>query len=77
MSEHSYFTSVTAFFMSYLDIPDDFYEPGSIMAKKAMQTCAQYLIITGVFENAEDMKKEALREFNIILPHWIFEYEKE
>lgn len=75
--EHSYFTSVTTFITSYVNVPDDFYESSGILTKKAAQACVQYLIDMGVFENAEDVKKSALKEFQIILPYWIFEYEKE
>lgn len=77
MSDHSFFTSVTAFFMGYLDIDNSLYDSYGVLSKKGIQICAKYLIDEGVFLNEKELKKEALKSFNIILPEWIFNYEKE
>lgn len=77
MDKHSFMTSVTAFFMCYLDIADSLYNSFGELTKSGAQTCAKYLIDKGVFNDEKDMKKEALKSFDIILPQWIFEYEQE
>lgn len=74
MSLHSYFTSITAFFMGYLDIPDSLFRTKGIMTQSGIQACAKYLIDSGVFTDKEDMKKEAFKSLSIILPDWVFDY---
>lgn len=73
----SFFTSITTFFMHYLSIPQEFYNQEGVLTKKGAQTCARYLISNGVFDDKNDMKTEALRDYNLFLPNWVFEYEKE
>ena len=76
MSEHSYFTSITAFFMGYVDIPDSLFASKGILTKTGFQACAKYLIDNGAFTDKEDMKKEAFKSLSIILPDWIFDYKR-
>ena len=76
MSLHSYFTSITAFFMGYLDIPDSMFRTKGIMTQSGIQACAKYLIEKGVFDDKEDMKKEAFKKHFIILPDWVFDYKE-
>ena len=76
MSLHSYFTSITAFFMGYVDIPDSLFRTKGIMTQSGIQACAKYLIDNGVFTDKEDMKKEAFKSLSIILPDWVFEYKR-
>lgn len=72
MDNKGYFAKVTAFFNSYLAIPESHFEQNGILSSGGMQICARYLIDLGVFEDKNDMKAEALKTFNIILPDWIF-----
>ena len=76
MSLHSYFTSITAFFMGYVDIPDNLFRTKGIMTSSGIQACAKYLIENGVFVDKEDMKKEAFKSLRIILPDWVFDYKR-
>ena len=76
MSLHSYYSSITAFFMKYLDIPDSFFQSKGILQKTSIQTIAKYLIDKGVFDDKEDMKKEAFKKHFIILPDWVFDYKR-
>jgi hypothetical protein len=62
--------------MGYLDIPDSLFETKGIMKKSGMSACAKYLIDKGVFDDKEDMKKEAFKNLRIILPDWIFDYKE-
>lgn len=76
MSLHSFFTSITAFFMGYTDIPDSLFRTKGIMTQSGIQACAKYLIDKGVFTDKEDMKTQAFKDFNIILPDWVFDYKR-
>ena len=73
MSKHSYFTSIAAFFMGYVDIPDSLFASKGTLTQTGAQACAKYLIDKGVFVDKEDMKKEAFKNFSIILPDWLFD----
>lgn len=74
MSLHSYYSSITAFFMKYLDIPDSFFQSHGILQKTSIQTIAKFLIDKGVFTDKQDMKTEAFKQLRIILPDWVFDY---
>ena len=74
MSLHSYYSSITAFFMRYLDIPDSFFESHGILEQTSIQTIVKYLIDKGVFNDKQDMKIEAFKQLSIILPEWVFDY---
>lgn len=76
MDKHSFMTVVTAFFMCYLDIDDSLYNSFGELTESGAQICAKYLIDKCVFNDEKDMKAEALKTFDIILPHWIFEYKR-
>ena len=76
MSLRSYLTSITAFFMGYVDIPDGLFKTKGIMTKTGIQACAKYLIDKGVFDDKQDLKKEAFKSISIILPDWVFEYKE-
>jgi hypothetical protein len=76
MSLHSYFTSITAFFMGYVDIPDSLFRTKGIMTQSGIQACAKYLIDNGVFADEEDMKTEAFKSLRIIIPDWVFDYKR-
>lgn len=75
--DRSFLTSVTAFFMTYLNIPEHLFKSGGVLTKEGYQTCANKLIDGEVFEDKCDMRLQAIKDFNIILPDWIFEYVKE
>lgn len=75
--DRSFLTSVTAFFMTYLNIPENFFKSGGVLTKEGYQACAEKLIDGGVFDDKNDMKSQAIKDFNIILPDWVFEYKEE
>ena len=62
--------------MRYLDIPNNLFASKGILTKSGIQSCSKYLIDKGVFDDKEDMKKEAFKDFNIILPDWVFDYKR-
>ena len=74
--DRSFLTSVTAFFMTYLNIPENFFKSGGVLTKEGYRTCVKKLIDGGVFNDKYDMKSQAIKDFNIILPDWVFEYKE-
>lgn len=70
----SFYAKVTKFFESYLTIPKDTYnyEQNGNLTEVAIKNCADFLISRGVFANENDMKTQAFKDFNIILPNWVF-----
>lgn len=71
----SFYAKVSRFLESYLTIPKDtfFYEQNGNLTRQGIKSCVNYLISNGVFANANDMKTQAFKDFNIILPDWFFE----
>ena len=79
MSEQSFYAKVSAFFKSYVTIPqtDYYYAQNGNLTKSGIQSCASFLVYKGVFANENDIKTQAFKDFNIILPDWVFENIKE
>lgn len=44
---------------------------------EAVKEVAKILIQDKVFSSVKDIRLQALKDYNIILPNWIFEYVKE
>ena len=76
-NDNSFWTKITAFFEDYLRVDKYYYEQNGNLSPEGAQTCADYLIRMGVFVNKNDMKTEAFKRFNIILPDWVFSDVKE
>ena len=74
----SFYAKVSRFFESYVTIPKDtfFYEQNANLTRQGIKSCVKYLINNGVFANANDIKTQAFKELNIILPDWVFDYVK-
>lgn len=72
---HSFYAKVSAFYESYVNIPQNtyYYEQNGNLTKNGIKSCVNFLISSGVFANANDMKTQAFKELNIILPDWVFE----
>lgn len=70
----SFYSKVSRFLESYLAIPKDsyYYEQNGILTEQGIKSCINFLISKGIFANANDMKTQAFKEFNIILPEWFF-----
>ena len=75
----SFYAKVSRFLESYLPIPKDtyYYEQNGTLTGVGIKTCVNFLISGGVFANANDMKTQAFKDFNIILPDWFFGEVKE
>ena len=75
---HSFYAKVSRFLESYITIPKEpyFYKQNGNLTGQGIKSCINFLISKGVFANVNDIKTQAFKEFNIILPDWFFEDEK-
>lgn len=75
---HSFYAKVSRFLESYVTIPKEtyYYKQDGNLTGQGIKSSINFLIGRGVFSNANDMKAQALKDFNIILPDWFFEDEK-
>lgn len=65
----SYIQRVTEFLESYFEIPDFYYQDGKrVVRTEAVQDLLRQLVAMGVFQNEEDVRKEALMDFDVVLP---------
>ena len=50
-------------------IPDFYYQDGKrVVRTEAVQDLLRQLVAMGVFQNEEDVRKEALMDFDVVLP---------
>lgn len=65
----SYLQRVTAFFESYFEIPKFYYaEKKRVIRTEAIQDLMRQLIGMGVFQDEDDVRKEALMDYDVVLP---------
>lgn len=65
----SYIQRVTAFFESYFEIPDFYYQDAKrVIRPEAVQDLMRQLVGMGVFQDEEDVRKEALADYDVMLP---------
>lgn len=67
----TYIERVTKFLSEYLEIPKDMLCPDRNIVESAIPVCIKYLIEKGVF-NKEEMRKQAMKDYAVILPHSYF-----
>ena len=67
--ECSYLQRVTAFFESYFEIPKFYYaEKKRVIRTEAIQDLMRQLVGMGVFQDEESVRREALTDFDVVLP---------
>ena len=72
-----YNRKIQNFLEEYVDCsPDNFYVNG-MMKKGAVKEAVRMLIEKMVFSSVKDMRLQALKDYNIFLPAWVFEWVKE
>lgn len=74
-NNNHYREQLTAFFLQYVNANTKAFENG-LLNDSAIKESAELLLKEKVFISIKDMKKEALKDYNIILADWIFEYLK-
>lgn len=68
-----FYKLLTDFLSEYLEIPESYKgDDGTLKDESIIKHCIWFLVNGGVFEK-EEMRKEALRNYHIILPHHYFE----
>lgn len=67
----TYIERVTKFLSEYLKIPKDMLYPDGNMVESAIPICVKYLIEKGIFTK-EEMRKHAMKDYAVILPHSYF-----
>lgn len=69
LSSSSYLQRVTAFFESYFEIPKFYYaEKKRVIRTEAIHALMRQLVGMGVFQDEEDVRKEALTDYDVMLP---------
>ena len=65
----NYLQRVTSFFESYFDIPKYYYaEKKRVIRTEAIQDLMRQLVGMGVFQDEEEVRREALTDFDVMLP---------
>lgn len=65
----NYLQRVTSFFESYFEIPKFYYaEKKRVIRTEAIQDLMRQLVGMGVFQDEEEVRREALTDFDVMLP---------
>ena len=76
MKDTPYNRKIQNFLEEYVDCgPDNFYVNG-MMKKGTVKEAVRMLIEETVFSSVKDMRLQALKDYNIFLPAWVFELVK-
>lgn len=76
-SEYRHYQKVSYFFEQYVNAEPQARLPDNRLNISAIQEAAELLIERGYFRDKTAMKKQALQQFSIILPEWVFNQIKE
>ena len=77
MTDTPYNRKIQNFLEEYVNCgPDNFYVNG-MMKKGAVKEAVRLLIEEMVFSSVKHMRLQALKDYNIFLPAWVFECVKE
>ena len=77
MEDNNFNRKIHNFFAEYIICNPVAVDDNRMLKDVAVQEAAKLLIDEGVFISIKDMKKQALKDYNIFLPSWIFEKVKE
>ena len=67
--DDSYLKRATDFFESYFEIPKFYYaERKRLIREEAIYDLMRQLVGMGVFQDEDDVRKEALMDFDVVLP---------
>lgn len=76
-SEYRHYQKVSNFFEQFVNAEPQARCSDGFLNKPAIQKAAELLIERGYFRDKTAMKKQALQQFSIILPEWVFNQIKE
>ena len=67
-----FFERLTKFMREYISIPQKYRdENGNVSDENTIKYCIGFLIDNKVFEK-EELRKQALKDYRIIIPHYYF-----
>lgn len=64
---------ISDFFTEYVRIPKDGYTPSGNLTFTTIKSAVAFLLKEGVFDSAQEMREQAMKDYEIILPETIFE----
>ncbi len=72
-----YRENLTSFLQEYLLFPKYSYEEDGTLTDLAIRQAAKVLLDNGVFDSPQDMRKQAFKDYGILLPESTFMEDKE
>ena len=72
-----YNRKIQNFLEEYINCDTDAVYVNGMMKKEAVKDAVRLLIEENVFSSVKDMRLQALKDYNIFLPAWVFEWVKE
>ena len=72
-----FYQQITHFFSMYAEFEKEAYNSDGTLTKEAIQETARLLIENRIYWGDNHMKIDALNNFLIILPDWVFDKVKE
>lgn len=72
-----YNRKIQNFLEEYINCDTDAVYVNGIMKKEAVKEAVRLLIEENVFSSVKDMRLQALKDYNIFLPAWVFEWVKD
>lgn len=72
-----YNRKIQNFLEEYINCDTDAVYVNGMMKKEAVKEAVRLLIEENVFSSVKDMRLQALKDYNIFLPAWVFEWVKE
>lgn len=77
MTNTQYNEKIQNFFGEYIIVNPVAVDKNGMMKKEAVKEAVRLLIEENVFSSVKDMRLQALKDYNIFLPAWVFEWVKE
>ena len=76
MTDTPYNRKIQNFLEEYVNYTSTIFSNG-MMKKETVKEAVKLLIEENVFLSVKDMRLQALKDYNIFLPAWVFEFVKE
>nr|DAG65254.1 MAG TPA: hypothetical protein [Bacteriophage sp.] len=77
MLDTPYNRKIQNFLEEYVDCGPDNFHVNGMMKKESVKEAVRLLIEKMFFSSVKDMRLQALKDYNIFLPAWVFERVKE
>jgi hypothetical protein len=77
MTDTLYNRKIQNFLEEYVNCGPDNYYANGMMKKESVKEAVRLLLEKNIFSSVKDMRFQALKDYSILLPAWMFEYVKE